>query len=85
MRQFIAGLRYKWQQRRKVYTQSDLTKKLAEYRTWLMDRTKYDFEDMRNRLLAQESIINELKNRKGITQKPKRIQRKRSSRASKRV
>lgn len=79
----IQRLLYKWRRNRKVYTEKDLTEKLREYQTWLMDRTKYDFNDMRERLLTQEQQINELKAGKVPTQKSKRTQRRKSSRKGK--
>jgi hypothetical protein len=51
----------------------------------LMSETRQQFAAMRMQLVEKESVINELKTKQSLTQKPKRVVRRKPSRKGRRV
>jgi hypothetical protein len=84
----LTGQWYKWRRSRllkkKIYTQEELNMKLSAYRDWLMQHMFADYERLRNKILEQENLINELKGSKGATKGNKAVRAKRKASTRKR-
>lgn len=67
-----------------VYSQAELGQKIYETESLMMDRTREDYQRMREKLLEQENLIDELKEIQGVKKGNKGPRKTATKRASKR-
>ena len=67
-----------------VYSQAELGQKIYETESLMMKRTREDYQRMREKLLEQENLIDELKEIQGVKKGNKGPRKTATKRASKR-